>query len=57
MFQLWIQVLQIFIGGGHNFERPNVELPIFRNLKIANVKAYGSSIFWTNLFYHFEIII
>ena len=23
-------------GGGRNFERPNVEQPIFRNLKIAD---------------------
>ena len=26
------------MGGGRNFERPNVERPIFRNLKITNVK-------------------
>ena len=28
-------------GGGRNFERPYVERPIFRNLKIANVKSYA----------------
>ena len=27
-------------GGGRNFERTNVERPIFRNFKIANVKSY-----------------
>ena len=29
-----------WMGGGRNFERTNVERPIFRNLKIANVKSY-----------------
>ena len=32
-----------FSGGGRNFERPNVEWPIFRNSKFANVKSYESS--------------
>ena len=30
------------MGGGRNFERPNVKRPIFRNLKIASVKSYES---------------
>ena len=29
--------------GGRNFERPNLERPIFRNLKIANVESYERS--------------
>ena len=32
-------------GGGQNFERPNVERPIFRNEKITNVKSYDRSSF------------
>ena len=31
------------MGGGRNFERPNVERPILRNLKISNVKSYERS--------------
>ena len=27
-------------GGGQNFERANVERPMYRNLKIASVKGY-----------------
>ena len=30
-------------GTGWNFERPNVERPIFQNLKVANVKSYERS--------------
>ena len=30
-------------GGGQNFERPNVDRPIFRNLKITNVESYERS--------------
>ena len=32
------------MGGGRNFERPNVERPIFRNLRIAIVKRGGAKI-------------
>ena len=32
-------------GGGQNFERPNVERPILRNLKIANVQNYEVHLF------------
>ena len=32
-------------GQGRNFERPHVERPIFRNLKIANVKNYEVQFF------------
>ena len=32
-----------YMGGGGNLEKQNVEWPIFRNLKIADVKSYGSS--------------
>ena len=28
----------ILLGGGQNLERRNVERPIFRNFKIANIK-------------------
>ena len=46
---------------GRNFERSNVERPIFPNLKIVNVKSYekfSSSIFlFTNFFFHFFQII
>ena len=40
-------------GGGRNFERPNVERPIFRNLKIADVKSYEVQLFD---FFIYEII-
>ena len=33
----------MFSGGGRNFERPNVDQPIFRNLKITIVKSYERS--------------
>ena len=45
------------LGRGQNFERPNVERPIFRNLKIANFKSYEVQLFdfflFTKLFFNF----
>ena len=44
------------MGGGRNFERPDVERPILRNLKNANVKSCERSSFsiflFTNLFFY-----
>ena len=33
------------MGGGQNLERPNVERPIFRNFKIANIKITNGELF------------
>ena len=45
------------MDGSRNFERPNVERPIFRKLKIANVKSYERSSYsiflFTKLFFLF----
>ena len=35
----------IAMGGGHDLERQNVERPIFRNLKIANIKITKDELF------------
>ena len=45
-------VIEIFIfsGGGQNLELRNVERPIFRNFKIANIKI-------TKIIFHFLEII
>ena len=40
-------------GGGRNFEGPNVERLIVRNLKIANVKSYEVQLF---VFFIYELI-
>ena len=37
-----------------NFERPNIERPIFRNLKITNVESYERSNY--SIFLIYEII-
>ena len=36
---------KVFLGGGQNLERRNVELPIFRNFKIANIKMTKEDLF------------
>ena len=33
------------LGGGQNLERRNVERPIFRNFKIANIKITKDELF------------
>ena len=43
------------MGGGRNFERPNVEQPIFRNFKNANVESYERSSY--SIFFIYEIIV
>ena len=49
------------MGGGQNFERANVERPIFRNKKIASVECYERSSYSifsiTKFFFHFSKII
>ena len=35
----------VVMGGGQNLERRNVERPIFRNLKIANIKITRNELF------------
>ena len=37
--------LLLFAGGGQNSERQNVERPIFRNLKITNIKITKDELF------------
>ena len=37
-------------GGGQNFERLNVERPIFRNFKIANIEITKDELFRVLLF-------
>ena len=46
-------MLVYIMGGGRNFERPNVERPIFRNLKVANERSSYSIFQFTKLFFHF----
>ena len=44
------------VGGGQNFERRNVEQPVFRNFKIANIKIQKGELFDNfifELFFHF----
>ena len=52
-----IKIREKKMGRDRNFKQPNLERPILRNLKIANVKSYersSNSIFlFTNLFFHF----
>ena len=47
----------IKLAGVRNFERPNVERPIFRNSRIANVQSNGRSSYsiflFTKLFHFF----
>ena len=47
-----------FSGRFKNLERPNVEWPIFRNFKIANIKITKNELFVISslFFYFFEII-
>ena len=44
------------MGGGQNLERWNVEWPIFRNFKIANIKIFSSKTFLDLIFLFLEII-
>ena len=49
----WSTKLRKTEGGGRKFKRPHLERPIFRNLKIANVKSYEVQLFdffFTKLF-------
>ena len=39
-----------FSGGGQNLERRNVERPIFRNFKIANIKITKDELFDSFIF-------
>ena len=41
-------------GGGQNLERQNVEQPIFRNFKIANIKITKDELF-DNFIFKFNI--
>ena len=44
------------MGGGQNLERRNVERPLFRNFKIANIKIKKDELFdnfISNFFFHF----
>ena len=40
-----MKILQYLKGGDQNFKRRNVERPIFRNLKIANIKITKEALF------------
>ena len=43
------------LGGDQNLERQNVERPIFRNLKITNIKITKDEIvLFLNLFFHYS---
>ena len=37
-------------GGGQNFERPNVQRPIFRNFEISNIKMTNVEVFDFSIF-------
>ena len=43
------------MGGGQNLERRNVERPIFRNFKIANIKITKEQLF-DNFIFEFNIL-
>ena len=42
-YKYWLMVFEM--GGGQNLERRNVEQPIFRNFKIANIKIMKDELF------------
>ena len=44
-----------FSGGGENLERRNVELPVFRNFEIANIKIKNNELFDNFIFDFFFI--
>ena len=50
------KVLQFFplSGGGQNIERRNIERPIFRNFKIANIKITKDELF-DNFIFKFNV--
>ena len=43
--------IYILLGGGQNLERRNLERPIFRNFKIANIKITKNELFANFIFY------
>ena len=43
------------MGGGQNLERRNVERPIFRNFKIANIKIKKDELF-DNFIFEFNFL-
>ena len=43
-----------YMGGGQNFERRNVERPIFRNSKIANIKIMKDELLFDNFIFEFN---
>ena len=52
----FIEHFLISPGGGQNLERHNVERPVFRNFKIANIKIKKNELFDNfifELFLHF----
>ena len=42
-------------GGGQHLEQPNVERPIFRNYKIANIKITEDELF-DNFIFEFDFL-
>ena len=45
--------IYILLGGGQNLERRNLERPIFRNFKIANIKITKNELF-ANFIFEFD---
>ena len=47
---IFFQAKVLSLGEGQNFERRNVERPIFRNIKIANIKITRDELFDSFIF-------